>query len=172
MPHSLDPATITSAKVAKLYAYWLERRGGRKMPRRVDIDPTGIKGLLPNLFLTEFSTDPFRVRYRLIGTEIAEHAHLDFTGRYLDELDFSAFDSVDWQGLYRLVWEQGVPVFGEALETFRDKLRPPSPYQFCILPLSNDGQVATGAVALEEYQKLSLRDVDQLPPVGLKPRDP
>jgi len=168
MPHSFDPATIRSAMVAKLHAYWLERRGDRPMPRRADIDPAAMKSLLPNLFLTEFSTNPFRVRYRLIGTEIAEHARFDFTGRYLDELDFSAFDTVDWQGLYRIVWEQGVPVFGESLERFRDKLRPPSPYHYCILPLSSDGVVATGAIALEEYQQLTLRDREQLEKVGLR----
>lgn len=157
--------------VAELYAYWLKRRGDRRMPRRADIDPAGIKVLLPNLFLTEFTTDPFRVRYRLVGTEIAEHAHFDFTGRYLDELDFSAFDKVDWQALYREVWERGEPVFGRSLETFRDRLRPPSPYHFCILPLSADGVTATGGVALEEYQRLSLHDRERLEKVALKTGD-
>lgn len=168
MPHSFDPATIESAMVAELYAYWRKQCGDRRMPRRADIDPADIKALLPNLFLTEFSANPFRVRYRLVGTEIVEHAHFDFTGRYLDELDFSAYDKVEWQELYLTVWQQGVPVFGQALETFRDKLRPPSPYHFCILPLSADGITATGAIALEEYQRLSLHDREQLQQVGLK----
>jgi hypothetical protein len=156
--------------VADLYAYWLKQRGDRRMPRRADIDPAGIKSLLPNLFLTEFTLNPFRVRYRLIGTEIVNHAHFDFTGRYLDELDFSAYDEVDWMGLYRIVWEQGVPIFGDAVERFRDRMRAPAPYHFCILPLSADGVTPTGAVALEEYQKLSAHDRDLLPPVGLKDR--
>jgi PAS domain len=170
MPHNSDPATIKTSMVADLYGYWLKRRGDRSMPRRADIDPTDIKSLLPNLFLTEFTLDPFRVRYRLIGTEIVNHAHFDFTGRYLDELDFSAYDEVDWQGLYRIVWTQGVPIFGDAVETFRDRLRAPAPYHFCILPLSADGVRPTGAVALEEYQKLSAHDRDQLPTVVLKDR--
>ena len=168
MPHNSDPATIKTPMVADLYAYWLKRRGDRPMPRRADIDPADIKSLLPNLFLTEFTLDPFRVRYRLIGTEIVNHAHFDFTGRYLDELDFSAYDEVDWMGLYRIVWQQGAPIFGDAVETFRDRLRAPAPYHFCILPLSNNGAAATGAVAIEEYQKLTAHDRDQLPTVVLK----
>jgi len=170
MPHSSDPTTITTAMVADLYGYWLKRRGDRRMPRRADIDPADIKPLLPNLFLTEFTLDPFRVRYRLVGTEIVNHAHLDFTGRFLDELDFSPYDEVDWMGLYRIVWEQSVPIFGDAVETFRDRIRAPAPYHFCILPLSADGVTPTGAVALEEYQKLTAHDRDQLPTVGLKDR--
>ena len=97
MAHSFDPLTIKSGMVSALYSYWLKRRGDRLMPRRADIEPGDIKPLLPNLFLSEFETEPFRVRYRLIGTEIVNHARYDFTGRYLDELDFSAYDTVDWE---------------------------------------------------------------------------
>src|SRR5262245_26211167 len=43
MPHSSDPATITTAMIADLYAYWLKQRNGRRMPRRADIDPADIK---------------------------------------------------------------------------------------------------------------------------------
>lgn len=170
MAHSFDPLTIKSGMVSALYSYWLKRRGGRLMPRRADIEPGDIKPLLPNLFLSEFETEPFRVRYRLIGTEIVNHARYDFTGRYLDELDFSGYDTVDWQSLYLLVWEQKAPLFGEALETFRDRLRPPAPYQYCILPLSADGVNATGAIALEEYQKLSLHERELLEATSLKGR--
>jgi len=170
MAYSFDPATIKSALVADLYAYWLKKRGDRLMPRRADIEPADIKPLLPSLFLSEFETEPFRVRYRLVGTEIVNHARYDFTGRYLDELDFSAYDTVDWQSLYLLVWERKAPIFGEALETFRDRLRPPAPYQYCILPLSADGVNATGAIAMEEYQRLSLHERELLEATSLKGR--
>ena len=169
MAHSFDPATIKSAMVSTLYSYWLKRRGDRRCRDGPISSRPDIKPLLPNLFLSEFETEPFRVRYRLIGTEIVNHARYDFTGRYLDELDFSAYDTVDWQSLYRLgLGAEGVPVFGEALETFRDRLRPPSPYHYCILPLSSDGVSATGAIALEEYQQLTLRDREQLEKVGFR----
>jgi len=50
MAYSFDPATIKSALVADLYAYWLKKRGDRLMPRRADIEPADIKPLLPSLF--------------------------------------------------------------------------------------------------------------------------
>ena len=39
------------------------------------------------LWLVDLEENPFRVRYRLVGTEVVRYTGLDFTGRYLDELE-------------------------------------------------------------------------------------
>jgi hypothetical protein len=72
--------------VAALYEYWNRKRAGRAMPDRKDIDPSEMpRGLLPYLFMVDFSGQPRRWRYRLMGTEMVNRLGVDLTGRYLDE---------------------------------------------------------------------------------------
>lgn len=61
------------------------KRGGRKMPTRDEIDPADIRDLPPNIVMVDIE-QPFRVRYRLVGTRAADFNRIDFTSRYLAEL--------------------------------------------------------------------------------------
>ncbi|HWY60271.1 MAG TPA: PAS domain-containing protein [Rhizomicrobium sp.] len=70
-----------------LYAYWTHQCGGRTMPCRADINPRDIVSLLPLVFIVEIC-QPLRFRFRLVGTAICGRWHDDFTGKWLDELDF------------------------------------------------------------------------------------
>jgi hypothetical protein len=162
MPCHFDIAAVRSAKIKELHGYWLKIRGDRPMPARKDIDPAAIKGLLPNIFLVEFATDPFRVRYRLAGTAVVERAKFDYTGRFLDEIDFGADEPEDWQEFYRQVWQRKAPLFGQAAELLDADRRSEVPYEFCILPLSVGGVNVTGAIALEDYRRISLAERDYL----------
>ena len=76
---------ISSRKVQTLLQWWLVQRGD-SIPDRSQLDPFDMKSLLPNLFLLDVEHDPFRVRYRLVGTRVREATGFDITGRYLDEL--------------------------------------------------------------------------------------
>ncbi|MBN8911991.1 MAG: PAS domain-containing protein [Rhizobiales bacterium] len=53
-----------------LYAYWNEVRGARIAPRRLDIQPARIAGLLLDAFILE-RTDGRAFRFRLAGTRVA-----------------------------------------------------------------------------------------------------
>jgi hypothetical protein len=66
------------------YAYWLSKRGGKRVPARADIDPVEIHGFLPNIFMMDVIESGARFRYRLVGTAIG-NAVGDFSGRYVDE---------------------------------------------------------------------------------------
>ncbi len=81
-------ARIRSPKIAQVLRYWHGLRGGREFPARVDVDPAEIKSTLPHIMITGVTYEPFRVFYRLVGTEIVHWAGLDFTNRYADELIF------------------------------------------------------------------------------------
>jgi len=72
-----------------LFEYWSERRNGRRMPSRADIDPAELGKLLPNLMLIE-ATDGAtrRYRYRLVGTRVVQATGEDRTGRHFDEVEF------------------------------------------------------------------------------------
>jgi hypothetical protein len=77
--HDLDFST--------LHAYWTRQRGGRTMPCRADINPRDIVSLLPLVFIVDIC-QPLRFRFRLVGSAICARWHDDFTGKWLDELDF------------------------------------------------------------------------------------
>src|SRR5215468_12784933 len=153
MAPSFDIASVTSAKVRQLHAHWDKVRGGRLMPARTDIDPSAIKPLLPNIVIADVFHDPLRVRYRLVGTAVAERARFDFTGTWLHEVEFG--EPKDWIALYEIFVREKRPLFDWSEIPFEDPVRPPRPYEFCMLPLSADGTTVTGMLSLEDYGSLS-----------------
>lgn len=54
-----------------LYTYWNEVRAGRIAPRRLDIEPSRIAGILPDTFMLEH-LDAATYQYRLAGTRVCE----------------------------------------------------------------------------------------------------
>ncbi len=69
-----------------LHAYWEQKRAGRDLPDRADIDPVEMPPrLLPYLFIVEYAQIPGRWRYRLMGTEMVERLGADLTGCFLDK---------------------------------------------------------------------------------------
>jgi hypothetical protein len=165
--HSFDIASVTSAKVRQLHAHWEQVRGARAMPGRADIDPSAIKPLLPNMVIADISHDPLRVRYRLVGTAVAERARFDFTGTWLHEVDFR--EPKDWIALYEIFVREKRPLFDRSEIPYEDPVRPPQPYEFCMLPLSADGATVTHMLSLEDYGALSLLDRGRVGKVRTKP---
>ena len=102
---------LTSSKIAGLARYWEARRGQRAMPTWADFDPAEIKPLLPHLMVTRYERNPFRVRYTLVGTWVAQYGGADFTGRYLDELEFPSEVDTDWSALHLQLATEGKPIF-------------------------------------------------------------
>ena len=67
-----------------LYDYWNEVRGDRRAPRRLEIEPARIAGILPESFILE-RVDLRSYRFRLAGTKICEYFGTEFRGQnYLD----------------------------------------------------------------------------------------
>jgi hypothetical protein len=140
--------------IRALHVYWTAKRGARAMPTRGDIDPSEIKALLPNLIIVDIEADPFRVRYRLLGTKVVMESGNDFTGRYLDELIAADFDA-PWEACYRLTWADRMPVFGDTTVPTRDGGR--FSYEFGIFPLGGGGSGVTQCVCVEDYGELNER---------------
>jgi hypothetical protein len=144
----------TGTLVRALHDYWSAKRADRIMPARADIDPTEIKHLLPHLVIADLTTEPFRVRYRLLGTKVVAESGNDFTGRYLDEM--VAADVEDqWETCYRLVWAEQRPIFGDTTVPTLDGGT--FTYEFGIFPLSSDGAAVTQCIAVEDYGWLNDR---------------
>jgi len=123
-------------RLDELLQYWLDKRGRRLMPTRQDIDPLDIIPHLTRLHFIDIEYDPFRLRYRMIGTSTTETLGRDMTGRYFDEI-YPPQILADALTAYTWMVENKRPLrqFGNAI--YADK----SMYDFEILnlPLSNDG---------------------------------
>jgi len=119
-----------------LYTYWQEIRGARAAPRRSDIDPSDIVSVLPYLSILDVEPAPRRYRVRLAGTRLVSWYGCDFTGRYLDELDFGDGRTASFALLDQIV-DQVCPghMSGEYVKQDRRVIR----YDRLFLPLSNEG---------------------------------
>lgn len=162
-------ARIRSRKIALVLRYWNSLRRGSRFPKRSEIDPAEIKIALPNVMITSISYQPFRVLYRLVGTEIVQWARVDFTNRYADELIFDD-EGRDWSDYYRAVVEGRKPAYG--LTDWVDRDRLPLWAESLICPLSEDGEIIDRCLAIEDYEPMSDLDFAALPPVGERRTQP
>jgi hypothetical protein len=149
---------IPPSMVHDLHAYWLGKRGEQVAPRNLpawaDIQPAEIRRLLPNLIVTGIEHDPFRVRYRLAGTQIVEFRG-EITGHCLGDVPWSstAGQAVVMEGFQRVVAER-IPLFSEVDITTRNGAH----HQIFtgIWPLAPaSGAPIDRCLALEDYGALS-----------------
>lgn len=148
MSHWLEIERSNSPLVLRLHDYWHSKRAGRQVPDRADMDPVDLKLLLPNILIAVPSFDPFRIRYRLVGTRIVRVSGFDFTGRYLDEM-LQPDTLEDWHGHYRLSHDRRAPVYGRT--TAPTKAGGLFSYEFGIFPLCQGDDVVTQFIAIEDF---------------------
>lgn len=150
-PHSSliydSAADLQSRDIAELHDYWRSKLAGRAMPRPSDVDPAEVPGLLPCLVMADYSGNPFRVRYTLLGATQVHYSGEDFTGRFLDELNWSEKGLV--AEVHEMTRRTRAPVFGRYQWDFREHL--PGFSEFGIFPLSEDGAVVTRVIGLDDY---------------------
>jgi hypothetical protein len=157
-----------SEKARRLFEYWLRlKRNGRPGPRAA-FDPTEVPSLLSSLLLGDIETDPFRVYFRLVGTRVAAFSRLDFSGYYLDALDYKSRDSVEWVECYRRVHDSGVGVVGVNRVTWPDEA--PMEYEFALLPLARGTDPAGSFIAIEVYDSLDPSLIADMPEVRVFPK--
>jgi two-component system, sensor histidine kinase PdtaS len=138
--------TIDDPDLAAFYAYWIHQCGSRPMPCRADINPKKFVLLLSQVFIAEIC-QPLRFRFRLVGTTICNRWHEDFTGKWLDELDFDGkletvleqYASVARTGVPRVDKEEFVTEKGRYLH-----------YRRLLLPLSEDGQMPNMLIGIQK----------------------
>jgi hypothetical protein len=146
----------------------LGKRGEHDVPDRSALDPHQMKPLLPDLFLAEAEHEPFRVRYRLVGTRAVEVTGFDITGRYLDEL-MSAEPDQPWMTHYKAVYLSHRPLLGAT--TVPTNLGEMFTYEFGIFPLRNGSESIERFLSIEDYFGLAskLVQVEPWKPLPIKP---
>lgn len=156
-------ADLGSPPLLRLDAYWRAKRGARVMPSRADIDPADIKELLPQILMARIEHDPQnvkspRVKYTIVGTACARSSGFDYTGRYLDELNFSSEVDTDWPAIYDEIIRTHQPIVGTCRFRMADLERP---YRVGVFPLSTDGVRVDHTIAYE-HLNLNLIEMDQI----------
>jgi hypothetical protein len=138
-----------------MHDWWTGHRGD-DFPDRSALDPFALKATLPNLLISDVECAPFRIRYRLVGTKIAEATGLNFTGQYLDELVPGDPDE-PWMGDYRQSFDTRLPVLGTS--TVQLISGASYFYEFGIFPMRNGGSEIVQFVGIEDYFDFSLVDL-------------
>jgi hypothetical protein len=107
-----DWKTKCHPNVLKMLAYWESKLNGRSMPRRSDIDPAEMVGLLPNVMIIDVVADERRFVYRLVGTgEVQLRGH-DPTGKSVRDGYFAATPEVA-EARYERVLKTRQPYYEE-----------------------------------------------------------
>jgi hypothetical protein len=153
-------------KARALYGYW-ERLQAAGKPTRGSLDPLEMKPYLGNLLTGNVETEPFRVLYKLVGTTVVEYSQCDFSNSYLDKMDYSGRDDVDWEGCYRMLHATCRPVFGEC-SLMGAASRVIASYEYAILPLWRDDDPAGSFVAIEVYDGIDSHRIPDWTKVTLK----
>jgi hypothetical protein len=127
---------IQHPRLRQFYAYWEAKRGERRFPARRDIDPLDFPYILGNLMLVDVLPDPLRFRVRLHGTELAQRAHYELTGKMLDALPFPDYRD------YVIERCRGLVASGTPLSVRQDRMLggQPQRYEALWLPFSDDGE--------------------------------
>ncbi len=147
----------------ELFAYWRANLHDGIPLSRSEVDPSVLRAILPFLLLCDIEPEPFRVLFRLIGTAVADFSRQDFSGRYLDELVYSARDSVSWPDCYRFVHGERCGLVGVNDLHFRDGRV--TSYEFAILPLRRGDDPAGSFIAIEAYEDFDRLQIPDLTPV-------
>jgi hypothetical protein len=159
------PPRIRSMHLRALYSYWKELAQGG-VPMRSELDPTRIKALLPYMMLVDLTEEPLRVFYRLVGTEVVRFTGLEFTGHYLEQLEFDEFDFETHVRAYRTVRDSGLPGVGVAQHFERGLLMIETEYLIC--PLRSDSGAINKCAVIESYHLGGGAAPWSLPPARLR----
>lgn len=164
--HSPPPGqdAPASARLIALLEYWSSKCGAEgRPPRRADLDPADLRGLLPNLMLFDVEHTPPGFRFRLVGTRMVEVLGHDPTGCLLadypeggalaEPLRRTAAGARPQATPGTLCWTNGDGVDAEWL----------------FLPLAGDGDDIAMILAGADFFGPSLVHPEGTPEIGLDP---
>lgn len=143
-------------KIARFFQYWRSihpASGG--LPGRQHFDPLAIHWLLPGVWLLDVQPEPFRLRYRLVGTEAVEAIGAEVTGQWMDEAHTVMSQGPRYLERYQAVAEQKVPSWRRGvprLWTYKKY----STLENMVLPLAADGVTVNMLAALTVFHAESL----------------
>jgi hypothetical protein len=133
---------IGDDRLIDLYAYWLEKKEDRAMPRREDIDPGEISQLLPHIMVVDVDGDKFR--YRMVGSALDGVIGVNATGRYIDEMMPPGAYANYVIGIFAELMREKVPIYAEC-EHADLEVEPHATLRL-VMPLTDDGASVSAAL--------------------------
>ena len=156
----VDRAEITSDMIAGVEGRWEGLKRGRPFPSRQDIDPFVFQAWLPYISIVELQDDPFRVFYRLVGTEVARFGQEDFSYKSLNDTNWDPALKAANLEIYQRLRERRAPLFG--LSRIEWEGRNDQVFEWGVFPLSNDGQAISHCLSVDDFRPIAPR----LSPLG------
>jgi len=151
MAHTGKPiAEVRSPMLLRAYEYWQSMRGDRVLPARSDLDPLDIPDLLPNVILLDYLPKDHRLKVRLVGTLVVDMYGSDYTGMYLDEIDFGEVRDKVLDD-YMSAVTAARPLFSD--HVFRQLGGALFDIERLIVPLSEDGTQVTMLLAILDFTR-------------------
>jgi hypothetical protein len=153
--HPILPVTdprdlkVEDARLGALWRHWLAARAGRLMPARRSLDPTAMPATLPHLFLFDYHAATERFYCRLSGGEINLVVRTNCARHFLDELFPPQILAVVNERYKRVVLTPTLAYMQGSIN-MANGARVPG--ERLILPLSDDGVVATGLIGGSIYR--------------------
>jgi hypothetical protein len=102
----------------------------------------------------ELHYDPFRVRYRVVGTEVARIVGEDFSNRWLEETGWGDASIALNRLLYERVAESRAPSFGLSNLTWQGT--PDHVFEWVLFPLGS-GETVTHCLSLDDLSVIAPR---------------
>lgn len=139
-------------RLSHLLEVWQRQCPGQdRLPPRTAIDPIALgPELLPYVALIEAVDGGARFRFRLVGSQLAENAGLDLTGRYVDEVNPNKNYAAYIADLYAQSMQAKRPVYSET--RYRSGSGRIGLTRRLICPLSGDGGEAEMFVAAQVFE--------------------
>lgn len=137
-------------KIAQFFNYWRKIRPDSGLPGRQHFEPLDIHSLLPGIWLLDVQREPFRLRYRLVGTEAVDVIGAEVTGQWMDEAHALIARQPAYLDRYRAVVEQKLPSWrhGTPLFSMHKKY---TTLENLIVPLAADGVTVDMLAALTVF---------------------
>ncbi len=124
--------------VRALYEHWRAIHPPHGLPGRQHFDPMAVPALLRNVWLLDVERDPFRFRYRVIGSALIEAGTPVRTGAWLHEAMPEPAGRRDMEAFFIRAVETGAPSWRRGRPTIAHQ-RFITELEVIALPLARDG---------------------------------
>ena len=147
--HVTSDSEVLDARLRALYIYWNKKRGERRAPSQVDIDPVEIPELLGFVNLYDVRQEPRDYLVRLNGSEVAAMLGQDITGMWCSEV-VSGEAKDRCHSAFAMCVDDWSPALVETSLDFCGKDH--AAQLLLVLPLSDDGEVINKLMTAHAYK--------------------
>ena len=149
-PLSMDDfGHMSEIVLRQLVGYWLEKRSGRSMPSKADIDPVEIPWALSHIWICDYLADSKRFRYRLAGEEVNAVAEQSLAGKFLDETLPPDRSELILRKYHAVVEKRGILHDSGRVYLLQNRQ---ATGERIILPLADDGETVDAIVGATVYE--------------------